>query len=176
MQTNGPMDRSGLIRTGQIIVGALAAGVLFFLVIVIGVLGSPMRPLDPQAVVSLVMAALAIACIPARLIVPVLIVNVGCQKIARGGRTSPSHTVHATLPNTDEGNLLQLFMTKLIVGCAILEGAAFGNLVAYMLEGQLYSLALAIVCTIGMLAAFPTRSGVDEWLERHVRRVKELRS
>ena len=73
------------------------------------------------------------------------------------------------------GSCCNCFLTKTIVGAAILEGGAFGNLVAYMLDGQIYSLVLAVLGIIGILAGFPTRRGVDEWLERQLRRVKEMR-
>ncbi len=168
-------QRAGLVRTLQIIVGALAAGVFFFLLIVVVILRSPLRPFDPQAIVSLTMAAFALTCIPGRLFVPGLIVNAGCQKIALGIWKPLSRQPNQPLPDTDEGKLMQLLTTKTIIGAAIVEGGAFGNLVAYMLEGQSYSIVLAVLGIVAILAAFPTRHGIDDWLQRQLRRVKEMR-
>ncbi len=175
MQESDTKGRAGLIRTAQLIVGSLASGVVIFLVIVVVIMQAPLRPFDPQAVVSLTMAAFALTCIPGRLFVPGLIVNAGCQKIALGLWPPLSRQSHSPLPDTEEGPLMQLFLTKTIIGAAILEGGALGNLVAYMIEGQIYSLALAVLGIIGILAAFPTRRILDEWLERHMRRVQEMR-
>jgi hypothetical protein len=169
-------DQPGLLdqvlRINQIIIGGLVVGVVFFMVIVLAFLGARVQPLDPQAIVSIVMAAFALMMLPARFAVPGLIVSSNCRKIAQG-TWQPRQQPGAAIPDTDEGKLLQLFQVKTIVGAALLEGAAFGNLVAFLLEGQVYSLALAVLFALGILVGFPTRSGLSEWLETQQRRLNE---
>jgi hypothetical protein len=163
-----------MVRQVQIIVGALVGGVFFFLVIVL-MMGNGFQPFDPGAIVSLVMAGLGISMIFMRLMVPSIIVSTGCQKIAAGswGANVPQQS---QLPDTDEGKLLQLFLTKVIIGSALLEGGAFGCLIAFLLEGQIYTLVLAVILVAGILMGFPTRGSVTEWLETQLRRVQEGRS
>jgi hypothetical protein len=66
----------------------------------------------------------------------------------------------------DAPELLPAFMTGQIVRLAMLEGAAFLNLIAYMLEGKALSLAAAAVLVLLMIAAYPTEGRVRGWLER----------
>ncbi|QDU58415.1 hypothetical protein [Aeoliella mucimassa] len=61
------------------------------------------------------------------------------------------------------------YQSTLIVGCALFEGAAFFNLIAYMLEGQLYSLVIAALLMLCILSRFPTVAKVEEWLEARLR-------
>ena len=95
------------------------------------------------------------------------------QKIAAGtwnpGRGNPQMPV----AKTDEGKLMQMFLTKSIIGAAILEGGAFANLIAFMLDGQIYSLVIAILFALGILMSFPTRNGMSEWLDNQMRRLQE---
>ena len=168
-------ELSGLLRNLQIIVVALAAGVLVFLVIIVFFLGTGMQPLDPGAVISLTMVALAFACVLARFIVPGLAVSSARQTIAQGTWKPSVNQPNIPVPDTDEGKLAAVFMTKTILGSAMLEGAAFGNLVAYMLDGQVYSLVLGIVFMLAILVTFPTRDGLEQWIDQQMRRVKEIR-
>ncbi len=173
----GKMDPSdGLLRTAQLITFALATGVILFLVIVTVFLGARVQAFEEGAMISFAMAAIAVVAIFARLFVPGLVVNSSCQRIATGTFVINPGQSNTVLPDTDEGKLLQVFLIKTIIGAAILEGGAFGNLVAFMLEGQIYSIVLAIICLLGVVVAFPTRSGLSEWLESRQRRLSEFRS
>ncbi len=170
MKDAGEFD--GILPQAQIIIGALAAGVVSFLIIVIVFLGAHVEPFDPGAIVSMVMAAFALTVILVRLFIPGTIVSSGCRKIAQGTWTSTQPNI--ATPDTNEGKLLQLFLTKTIIGAALLEGGAFGNLVAFMIEGQIYSIILAVLFLLGILIGFPTRRGLAEWLETQLRRVQEI--
>ena len=63
----------------------------------------------------------------------------------------PARQSNQPLPDTDEGKLLAVYQSKTILGAAILEGGAFANLVAYLLEGQVYSIVLAVLFMLGIL-------------------------
>ena len=62
--------------------------------------------------------------------------------------------------------LAVLFMTRTIAACAILEGAAFFLLIAYLLEGTLI---------LVMGRHFTTRSALVHWIENQARRIDEER-
>jgi hypothetical protein len=62
--------------------------------------------------------------------------------------------------------LCGIFQTRLIIGFAMLEGAAFLQAIAYMVEGQLFSLAIGLALVLVMAMAFPTRSRLENWIER----------
>jgi len=171
---NQPQSFEGVLRVTQIIVGTLAAGVFFFMVVMLVLSGMQFQPMGAEAVISLVGAGIGVMAVPPRLLVPSLIVNSSVQRIARGTWTPGRQPMGQSPPETDEGKLLQVFLTKTIVGNAILEGAAFFNLVAFILEGQLYSLVLAVLLLLGILASFPTSAGLTDFLETQTRRVREV--
>ena len=164
------------VRTLQIIAMALAAGVFTFGLVVFLRPGGGLKPLDPQAIISIVMAVISLSLIPSRFIVPAAILRSGRQRIARGSEpvvTRRSAETH--MPDSEQAKLLMLLHTTTIVGAALLEGAAFANLTAFMLEGQVYSLVFAALMLLGIVLAIPTRNRVDAWLDAQTRRVQEVR-
>jgi hypothetical protein len=62
------------------------------------------------------------------------------------------------------------------VGAAIIEGATFLMLIAYMTERFTPVLAIAVVLIVAIAAHMPTRSGVVHWIEDQLRLVDEERS
>jgi hypothetical protein len=71
--------------------------------------------------------------------------------------------------------LVGKFQTRLIIRCALIEGAAFFAIVAYMIERQVLSLVVAGALLLALLSCFPTRSKVEETVEGERREIKELR-
>ncbi len=72
-----------------------------------------------------------------------------------------------------KGGLVELYQTTLIIGMAIFEGAAFFNLVAYMIDGQAFSVAIAAILFLIILMHFPQVSRVQEWLEQREREASD---
>jgi cytochrome c biogenesis protein ResB len=100
----------------------------------------------------------------------------GCQRIARGVRhPSAVWSAEQALLSTDSEQLLAVFSTKTILGGAILEGAGFFNVTAYLIEGQGYALVLGLILMVGILIGIPTRHGLESWLEQQQRRIQEIR-
>lgn len=60
-----------------------------------------------------------------------------------------------------------------IVGCALFEGGAFGNLVWYMNSADLLYLAVAGLLLLGILARFPLPGACERRIEDDLRREKE---
>jgi hypothetical protein len=141
--------REGLteqVRAMQIIVFALAMGVLTFALMLVLVIQP--EPTQEDVLLAYVAAAAAAICIPVGFVVP--------------------RVIASQQPAT-----LAMYQTKLIVGAAIFEGAAFFNLVTYMIEGQVFSLAIAGVLLLLILMHFPTVGGVQEWLETRTQRARD---
>jgi hypothetical protein len=176
MEKNGADPKSSVVRTLQIIVLALAAGVLSFALVAFFLTGGGLKPWNANAWLSLLMAVISLTMIPARLFVPALIVQAGRRSIASGaGEPVTRRSGVPSLPDTEEGKLLSVYLTQTIFGSAILEGAAFLNLVAFLQEGQLYSLILGLLLLAGLLAGVPTLHSLESWLERQLRRMQESR-
>jgi hypothetical protein len=171
------VDRiAGVVWTLRIIIPALAGGLLVFTLVAFFVHQGQAQPGHGEVFLSLIGAAFAVAAIFARMLVPALMVRSGCQRIARGVRDpSAVWTAEQALRSTDSEQLLAVFGAKTIVGGAILEGAGFFNPVAYIIEGQGYSLVLALILVVGIMIGIPTRHGLESWLEQQQRRIQEIR-
>ena len=74
------------------------------------------------------------------------------------------------------GNLLFLFQTRHIIGYAMLEGAAFYNLIAYMIERQQVNLAMVGLLLGAMFVKFPTYGRLEGWVADEMKSIDELRS
>jgi hypothetical protein len=131
--------------TCKIIAGALVFGVVAFAAVAV-VLRLGQAP--GGSLVSSVAAGLAAAVVVVRQVV------LGVM----GGRTGPS-----SMPGPI--GALALYQTRMIVGLALLEGAAFFNIVSYIIEGQWWTLLVVAVLVAFMLAAFPTRTRLRRWVE-----------
>lgn len=128
------------VRVMQIIAFAMAMGILTFALVLLLVIRPEANAGDPLlAYVGLLFGGI---CIPVAWIVPELVAR--------------------SMPSTAES-----FQVKLIIGMALLEGAAFLNLIMYMITGSNLSIAMAGLLLFLLLARFPTTNGVQSWIERH---------
>ena len=114
------------------------------------------KPGNGQVLLSPLPRGFAVAATVARVLVPGLLVRSVCQKIAGATRPSPTGgNAEPTLSSPEHEPLLAIFSAKTIMGGAILEGAGFFNLIAYMLEGQTYSLIIGLVLMLASCGGFP---------------------
>jgi protein-S-isoprenylcysteine O-methyltransferase Ste14 len=158
-------ERRKMVLTSQIIVAALVAGCLFFLLIVLligpGKLGSWDLGLgQPMTVVGLVAAFGILA---ARIIVPGVITEQMLRQLAR-----------REAKKADWKDLFGVYQTTVIIKAAMLEGATLLLLVMHMLERSPWTLALAVVFLLMLLMHMPTPLRVDDWIERQSLAVKEM--
>ncbi len=163
-----PDEIRGPLRTARLVVVALVAGVAAFAVFAV-MRGIQQEPAD-DATVSMVMALMGVMIIVSWFFVPSQVVNQARRGIAAGTWPPPHQAAQA--PTTDAGKLGALFVTKTIVGASLLEGGAFGNLIAFMLEGQWYSLVLAAVLLLGIVLAFPVEFLVVGWVEDQLKQIE----
>ncbi len=68
-------------------------------------------------------------------------------------------------PETETGRLLEIARESMIVGVGLLEGAAFFNAIAYLLEGGAIPLITCLLL-VGLIASkYPTRFGLENWVD-----------
>lgn len=168
-------------RQLQIIVGALVAGTVSFLAIVLVMTANKAieRLQADLPIMTFVALAFAASAVLARVIAPRIIVTQGRRKILRGTWQPPqgpaaSARTAAFLERTgDAGKLAMLLTTRTIVAAAILEGAAFFALVAYMLERSPLSLIVAVALILALILHIPTCSRTVHWIEEQLNLLRQ---
>ena len=178
------------VRTSQIIVGAMVAGLLVFLVVVLVVIQQGFAGVPERAPILTYLAiAYVLSAVLARLIVPNLIVGRARRNIIQGtwqvplpdpqqsrySKTMQAQSARFIEQTGDAGQLSVVFQTRTIVAGALLEGAAFFALISYMLGRSPLALILAVFLILGVAAHFPTRSGVIHWIDEQLRLVERER-
>ena len=164
-----PQDASSFARMAQIIAGSLVAGSSIFLIIALIIRASgrdglfadrPWDILPPKGLITLIGLIFAAMTVVLSFVVPRSVVaNIRKAILLSKAREGSANEEPGSL------NFYNAFNTKMIVGLALLEGAAFFNGIAFLLEGHIPSL-IAVAVLIGlMLARFPTQSGIASWVE-----------
>ncbi len=151
-------DLRNIGRTAQIIAGALIAGVLMFAVVAF-IVGKGEGP-DRMPVVSVIAAAIAGINLVLRFVVPAIVVSSQTKSVV--GTAEPKLTQL----------LAGIYQTKMIVGMAVLEGAAFLNLVAYIVEKQVWSYGVVACLLTVMIISFPSQTQFENWAEDIKRNLK----
>jgi hypothetical protein len=105
--------------------------------------------------------------------VPGLVVAGWRTQLARG--ESPAALKPLQQAGGDAALWYGLYQIQLIVGDAMLEGATFLQLIAYLLEGQPWSLAVAGLLVALLLLRTPVRTRVERWVERQQALVEQAR-
>jgi hypothetical protein len=144
------------LRTMQIIVGALAFGVVNFLVVALWiVLSGNDPPVVPPSLTYVAIGAAVIAVV-ASFVVPSIIAGPLKRQMATDESASslPVVTRHAAV-----------YQTMLIIRCAILEGAAFFCLVSYLVEHHIAGPVAATLLLLVIVAQIPTHSRLESWIE-----------
>lgn len=166
-------------RTLQIVVGALAAGVVSFLVAVLVInSGRAVQPPETPMLTYMAIAA-APAAILVAMLFPGVILRSQRQAILDGRQAYPPTASGSTAQVAPVAESIQTYLggyqTALIIRTAILEGAAFFAIATYLLEGLWWSLVIAMVLLLLILAGFPTLSRAEDAIKRERRSVEELR-
>ncbi|MDA1013009.1 MAG: hypothetical protein O3A00_00985 [Planctomycetota bacterium] len=150
-------DVPSVARTAMVIAAALIFGELVFAGIVL-LTGWGQPPGD--IVVPIVMLALAVMELPILLVVAPTITknNVRAAYALDSFRDRP------------EVSLATVYLTRMIIVFALLEGACFGNLIGFMVGHHVWSLAVAGCLMFGQLVIFPSRNRIDNWIEDQKRK------
>jgi len=167
------------IRTLQIIVAAMTAGCVLFLLLALIFRGPP-AAVAQIPVLTYILSAMALMLVGMRLVVPRIVVAQARAAIRRGiGQSGEDHALDPTPPPDEALNVAKLvgvYGTRTILAAAMLEGAVFMLLVAYLVEGSALSLGFAVVLIAALTAHFPTASGAAAWVEEQARLLDEERS
>jgi hypothetical protein len=164
----------GHVRTMQIICGTLAASVVTFLVVVLVINGPPNAAAQP-GVMTCLSAGFFLVMLVVSMIVPRSIVQSQITQIARGTWKPPEQLPPNYDVSPESAKLLMAYQTHMIVRLAMLEGAGFFGLVAYLLEGHWLALGVGIAVLALLLSQFPTRGRVENWAEHARVRMQEIR-
>jgi hypothetical protein len=156
-------------RVLRIIIFSLLAGPLAFLTVVL------MQPVeDPplEGKMTLMAAGFAAIQVVLAVVVPKVVGQMHRRAIVEGrplGNNLPA-------PTSDAQGLLAGLQVRRIISAALLESAAFFNIVAYQSERVPFTLAIVLLLLVGIAMLFPLRSFVEDWLDRELRTVNELRA
>jgi hypothetical protein len=167
------------LTTMRIIAGALLSGVTIFLAIVLYLVlvendGHGLNPPVDLPFLSVASLVLLLMEAPLSFIVPANITRKAVQQIAQGTWLGPQGTDPSAFP-TDAAKLLAVYQTAMIVGLAMLEGAAFFGCIAYLVEGHAVGLGVVILAVLLQILRFPTESRVRAWLEQQAEMLAQLR-
>jgi hypothetical protein len=158
------------LRVMRIILLALVLGCVMFLIIAVAIRLSENVQNDTAPLLTYMGVGFGLVAFALHLIIPRATVATARKQIAGG--TWPSDAAAARYPGaaeklsgmSDVGKLCSLYQSQLIIGAALLEGATFFNLVAYLQEGDPTSLVASALLLGAMLRLFPTRGGVENFL------------
>ncbi len=152
--------------TMRIIAGALIAGVVTFggvaSFIVFGQApaAQPGNPAQGPNVLMYFAMAFAAGAVVMSFVVPNLISAAGVKGVAKMAQDGT-----ATGPKELFGRLLAVAQTKMIVALALVEGAAFFNLIAFIVTKSLIPPAVVGALLLVMAIHFPTKFKLARWLE-----------
>lgn len=139
------------VRVSQVIVFALLFGAIAFAMVILTQQSSVTLTAATMTWIGVAGAAIAI---PTSYTLPPIFETL----------TTLDNSTTKAKGKSREERLFELFQVQLIMRCAILEGAAFLNIVAFQQEHCLYSI-LAIVLLVVMIAMrIPTKRRVQTWI------------
>ena len=160
-----------VVLTMRLILLALAMGIVSLGgFVVTSLLDKPLVLGARFEVLNLAMYALAAVMIGLRFVVPPLVFKAAKatpELLNPKNKISPE-----ALPILE---MLSKLQSAFIVGCALLEGAAFGNLTAAMITGDALHVIVAGVLLFLILLQFPTQNSVTGRIEYELARAEEDR-
>jgi hypothetical protein len=159
------------LLTMQIIAGALIQGVIIFLIVVVFLPVPPNRLAVLNSYIGLGFALLAMMM---SLVVPNIIMASTKKALVKGRPIDLPQQFGEVSSLGFLAPLAGLYQTKMIIAMALLEGAAFFNLVSYMMERQPFTLAVAGMLLLALVMNFPTRRGLEKWLAEETKSIAEM--
>jgi hypothetical protein len=164
------MEPDQVLRVMQIIAFALISGVVVFggvaSFIVFGRAdavqpnGPPRDPEGPANILVYLSAGMAFLNVALSFFVSNLVARSGVQEVAK-----KVHEGTSTGPKELFGRLLGVAQTRMIIAMALVEGAEFFCLIAFMQSKSLISLAIVGALLLVMAIHFPTKFKLARWLE-----------
>ncbi len=165
------------VRISQIIAGSLIAGVVIFLVVVLFLVHGQGRgnvAAGNFPILSLIAAGMLTTLAPMSVLMPRFLNQASLGQLTAGTWKPPDGVNPATF-GTVTDKLMAIYQTTLIIRLALLEGAAFMGVLAYLQEAQPWALGLVAVALAMMALSFPTRGRAQAWLDSQADALATLR-
>ena len=154
-----------LVMTLRIIVSALAIGILSFGIF--GAIQNADKPLIFGAKVNYLFLAISAPMFAAGVVVPHFLPKSVASQTEDFATENQPEDVQSMI------RAFAGFQVATIVGCALFEGAAFANLTAYMMDGDLVHAAIAGVALLCILAHFPVTGRIVRRIEDRLQRRRD---
>jgi hypothetical protein len=157
---------SAQLRVLRIIIAALMAGVAIALVCAVVFIKPP--PNDTGAIVEVIaLAALAGAAV-GRFLLPPLIDSATRRQVRQQVATLPADA----RPRETVSRLIQGYMGRTIIAAAIAESAGFMGVAACFIRPSPIGIGVALAGIALIATLWPTRVGIENWLEDQLRRIE----
>jgi hypothetical protein len=158
----------------QIIQGAIVAGAIIYAIVAFALReGGVINGRAQEPIVSYACSALAVMSLIQFPFITRKMAKENRKKLLvelRSGDSAEMKTVN------DTAFLLASFQTQMIVGAAILEGATFGLIVAFLVDGTYWTILGALVLSGVNAFQFPTRARIERWLEEQRELIEQERA
>jgi len=162
-----PQQLDQMVKVMRIIILALTMGVVAFGGVTFLIQNQPSG--GGQILIAWVAAGVAVMNLLMRQVMGTVLSASARKQIAAGTWQSPQkNSVRMPENATAADRLLMSFQTRLIVRAALLEGAAFFNLIAFMIERQTWSFGIAGALAAINLSTFPSRDSVLYWIRQQL--------
>jgi hypothetical protein len=147
----GELSQAITARLGvmRIIAGALITGAVGFAAVSL-FLKNTAEP-DPAAGSFPIVSTIGLAATLVQSLLVVILPGAAARNLVSKAETS--------------SQLVEAYFGPLLMTFALLEGATFFNCVAYIIEGQWWTLVAVGTLIVWMLTQFPTRTRVEHWIE-----------
>jgi len=155
----------GSVRGMQIIAIAMMVGVLsFFGIVLVTTQGNVFGTQSPE-LITIIAAGFGILAIVNHVIIPAIIAGAQLKRISTGGFSELGDAAKVE-------QICGVYRGQLIIALALLEGAAFFNLIALMIEHSAVALGAVILLLGLMILRFPTRDKVSFWVQDKLRELQ----
>jgi hypothetical protein len=158
----------------QIIQGSIVAGAIIYAIVAFALReGGVVRGRAQQPIVSYACSVLAVISLIEFPFITRRIAKENRKKLLTevGSGDSPEKK-----SMSDATLLLGSYQAQMIVGAAILEGATFGLIIAFLVDGTYWTLVAALVLTGLNAFQFPTRGRVERWLSEQRELIEQERA
>lgn len=135
----------------RIVGGTLIAGSLTFLGMMLLVGGFKNEPFADAGVISWLGIGMAVAMLVLSYIVPSMSQKAQLDQLS----------MRDNVPATDYAGI---YRAKMIIGQAMVEGAAFFNVIAYFVEGQLMNLGVVLLLVARIAVQIPSEGSLRRWI------------
>ena len=143
-----------IIRISQFVCAAMVTGVLVFMIVAL-LIGHGANPVaaGKSSIIPLFAVLVAVNNVVMLYLISGFVVK------------SMTKTMNAEQFTERSPKLAGIFQVRMIIRVALLEGAAFFNLIEYLIDRQWWSVAVAGVLIAIMLMNFPTMNQFDGWAD-----------